>query len=83
MVEEKEIANMSFEAALEELEAIVNKLEGGNTPLEEAIRFYQRGNQLKSHCESTLKNAEERISKITLDQQGAPTGSKPLTEPPF
>lgn len=83
MAEEKKIADMSFEAALAELETIVNELESGNTPLEKAIRLYQRGNRLKSHCESTLKNAEERISKITLDQQGAPTGSKPLNEPPF
>ncbi len=74
------IDNMSFEVALEKLESIVNQLEGGNTPLEEAIRLYQLGNRLKKHCESTLKNAEERVSQITLDAQGTPSGSEPFSE---
>ena len=74
MQTDQEISAMSFEEALEQLESIVSRLEKGDAPLEEAIRLYQRGNLLKQHCETTLKDAEERVEKITLDSQGAPTG---------
>ena len=47
----REISEMSFEEALEELEAIVRALEGGKGKLEEAISAYERGAQLKVHCE--------------------------------
>ncbi len=74
MQHDQEIASMSFEEALEQLESIVGCLEKGDTPLKEAIRLYQRGNRLKQHCEKTLKDAEERVEKITLDAQGIPAG---------
>ncbi len=66
----KDIAEMSFEEALEELESIVAKLERGDAPLEESINIYQRGAQLKSHCESKLKNAQLKVEKIVLDGKG-------------
>jgi exodeoxyribonuclease VII small subunit len=72
-----EVKSMSFEAALDELEAIVAKLEGGKAPLAESIAIYERGEALKSHCESLLKAAEARIEKITL-KNGKPTGTEPL-----
>ncbi|MCY4007070.1 MAG: exodeoxyribonuclease VII small subunit [Rhodobacteraceae bacterium] len=71
-----DIGSMSFEHALDELESIVAQLEQGDTPLEDTIRLYQRGNDLKLHCERTLKEAEERVEKITLDSQGNPTGTE-------
>ncbi|NNE56741.1 MAG: exodeoxyribonuclease VII small subunit [Hellea sp.] len=67
---DKKIADMSFEQALEELETIVEKLERGDAPLEESIKIYQRGAQLKQHCESKLKNAQLKVEKIVLDGQG-------------
>ena len=79
MTESKPIDQMSFEEALEELEKIVGRLESGDTPLEDAIRLYQRGSLLKSHCETTLKAAEERVEKITLNSKSEPVG----TEIPF
>jgi exodeoxyribonuclease VII small subunit len=75
-----DIAKMSFEAALKELEAIVSKLESGEAPLQESIEIYERGEALKKRCEELLKLAEARIEKITLTKDGAPTGLEPLDE---
>ena len=74
------ISEMSFEAALAELEQIVGKLESGQAPLQESIAIYERGEALKIHCEAQLKAAEIRIEKITLSKDGAPTGSVSLDE---
>lgn len=67
---DKPIKDLSFEEALEELETIVEKLEAGDAPLEQSITIYQRGAQLKSHCEAKLKNAQLKVEKIVLDGQG-------------
>lgn len=72
-----DIKEMSFEAALRELETIVGKLESGQAPLAESIAIYERGEALKAHCEALLKAAEMRIEKITL-RSGQPTGTEPL-----
>ena len=72
-----DVKTMSFEAALAELESIVARLEGGKAPLAESIAIYERGEALKSHCESLLKAAEARIEKITL-RNGKPVGTEPL-----
>ena len=72
-----DVAGLSFEKALGELEAIVQKLEGGNVPLEDSIAIYERGEALKTHCEALLKAAEMRIEKITL-RNGQATGTEPL-----
>lgn len=73
-----DIAKMSFEEALAELERIVSQLEGGKAPLQESIAIYERGEALKSHCEKLLQAAEAKIEKITLSRDGAPTGTEPL-----
>ena len=67
-----DIAALSFEKALAELEDIVRKLEQGEVPLEESIALYERGAALKAHCEAKLKSAQERIEKIVVDESGAP-----------
>jgi len=72
-----DIKQMSFEAALRELEGIVGKLESGQAPLAESIAIYERGEALKAHCEALLKAAEMRIEKITL-RGGQPAGTEPL-----
>ncbi|HKG75931.1 MAG TPA: exodeoxyribonuclease VII small subunit, partial [Beijerinckiaceae bacterium] len=46
-----DIAALPFERALEELEAIVRRLERGDVPLEDSIAIYERGEALKKHCE--------------------------------
>ena len=69
-----EIATMSFEDAMKELEAVVSRVESGNASLEDSIKLYERGAALRAHCEARLRAAEERVEKITL-AQGQPTGT--------
>ena len=69
------VEDLSFEAALEELEAIVRKLEAGEESLDASIALYQRGEALKKHCETRLKAAREKIEQITLGADGQPTGT--------
>jgi exodeoxyribonuclease VII small subunit len=73
-----EIADLTFEQALQELEQIVQRLEAGRVELEESVAIYGRGEALKAHCEALLKRAEQRIEKITLSADGRPTGIEPL-----
>ena len=73
-----DIAALPFERALAELEQIVDQLEKGAVPLEESIAIYERGEALKRHCETLLKNAEQRIEKITFGADGRPNGTEPL-----
>jgi exodeoxyribonuclease VII small subunit len=75
-----DIAALSFEKALAELDQIVKSLEGGNVPLEESIAIYARGEELKAHCDRLLKIAEAKVDKIRLDAEGKPAGTEPLPE---
>jgi len=68
-----DIKKMSFEEALEELKTIVEGLEKGEGKLDEAIDAYTRGAELKRHCEDKLREAKERIEKISLGPDGEPT----------
>lgn len=74
----KDIAALSFEAAMGELEQIVAKLEKGDVELEESISIYERGEALRTHCDALLKKAEAKVEKITLDSNGNPKGTEPL-----
>lgn len=73
-----DVSNLTFEKALAELEAIVGKLERGDVPLEESIAMYSRGEVLRTHCETLLKQAEMRIEKIALGADSSPKGVVPL-----
>jgi exodeoxyribonuclease VII small subunit len=75
-----DIASLTFEKALAELEQIVRSLEGGNVPLEESITIYARGEALKAHCDRLLKIAEAKVDKIRLDSEGRPAGTEPLPD---
>jgi exodeoxyribonuclease VII small subunit len=61
-----DIALMSFEDALGELEKIVRQIEDGRGKLDEAISAYERGVALKRHCEGKLKEAQTKIERITV-----------------
>ena len=74
-----DIAAMSFEQALAELEAIVKKLESGQGNLEDSINDYTRGTQLRQHCEARLAAAKMRVEKIVAGADGALTVA-PLDE---
>ena len=72
-----DIEKMSFEKAMAELETIVSDLENGSIELEESIEKYQRGIQLKKHCDQKLKEANMKIDQIEIDKNGK------VTEKPF
>lgn len=66
-----EIAAMSFEDALAELEQIVRRLEAGQVKLDDAIQSYERGAQLKRHCETKLNEAQQRVDRIVIGPDGS------------
>jgi exodeoxyribonuclease VII small subunit len=66
-----DIKKMSFEAALAELETIVERLEGGQAKLDDAIGAYERGAALKQHCETKLREAQDKVEKIRLGTDGS------------
>ena len=66
----KEIAEMSFEDALQALEEIVKSLESGDVKLDQAIDNYAKGAALKRHCENKLREAQAKIEKISVDASG-------------
>ena len=66
-----ELAAMSFEDALAELEQIVRRLEAGQVKLDDAILCYERGAQLKRHCEQKLNEAQQRVDRIVIGPDGA------------
>ena len=78
MADNSDVKRLSFEKAMDELETIVAKLEGGKVPLEESVAIYERGEALKRRCEELLRQAEARVEKITLDASGKPAGTEPL-----
>jgi len=65
-----DIAAMSFEAAMSELEDIVQGLEGGQVDLDASIALYSRGALLKRHCEARLNAASEQVENIVADSAG-------------
>ncbi|SFL65601.1 Exodeoxyribonuclease VII small subunit [Methanobrevibacter olleyae] len=66
-VEKKE--NFSFEESLEELERIVNRLETGEVPLDDAIEEFNKAMKLVKECDEKLNSAEEAIAKIVNENK--------------
>lgn len=62
----------SFESALQELEQIVLRLEGGNLPLEDALNEFERGVQLARQGQVKLQQAEQRVQILLADSEDAP-----------
>ncbi|PIR31626.1 MAG: exodeoxyribonuclease VII small subunit [Alphaproteobacteria bacterium CG11_big_fil_rev_8_21_14_0_20_44_7] len=65
-----ETKTTSFEESLKELENIVRKLESGQTNLEDAIKDYERGNELRKNCEQRLAEARLKVEKIIKNSDG-------------
>lgn len=57
--------SLDFEKSLRELEALVEKLEHGELPLEEALKHFERGVALTRECQTALKAAEARVEILT------------------
>ncbi len=76
MSEDPNISDLSFEDALKRLETIVHRLESGEASLDESIKLYAEGDQLRKQCETRLQDAQARIEKISLGPDGAPRGTQ-------
>lgn len=66
-----DIQNLTFEQAMGELDKIVQRLESGQEPLEQAIALYERGVALRTHCESKLNQAQMKVEKIMQQPDGS------------
>ncbi|MDD2325068.1 MAG: exodeoxyribonuclease VII small subunit [Alphaproteobacteria bacterium] len=66
-----DIAALTFEEAMGELEKLVRQLEDGRAKLDEAIGAYERGALLRRHCDAKLREAEARIEKIAMGDDGS------------
>lgn len=64
----KKIGELSYEEAMQELEAIVNALEEGNQKLEESMALFERGQSLMKHCAQLLEAAELKVQKLSGDE---------------
>jgi exodeoxyribonuclease VII small subunit len=83
MTEDADIAALSFEQALSELERIVAELESGDADLERAVDVYRRGAQLRAHCETKLKAAQLKVESIILGPPNSgPANSGPANSGP-
>ncbi len=67
-----DVTTLSFEEALAELEKIVARLESGQGSLDDAIKAYERGSDLKKHCQKKLDEARMKVEKIRLPDGGGP-----------
>ena len=67
-----DLAKISFEDALRELEAIVASLERGDASLDDAIAAFERGTALKAHCQARLEEARMKVEQIRIPADGAP-----------
>ena len=70
MTESKQSAPASFEDAIEELETIVERMEKGDLPLDQALSLFERGVNLAKHSQQALDKAEQRVQILMQSQQG-------------
>jgi len=78
--ESPDISVLSYEAALGELDALIDKLERGSIPLEEAISAYERGARLAQHCAALLDRTERRVTQLVVSADGS-ISERPLEAP--
>ena len=69
---------IDFEKALAELEGLVERLERGNVPLDEALRTFERGVALTRHCQARLQAAQQKVE--ILLKRGAKAEIEPFDE---
>ena len=73
-----EASSLTFEQALFELEEIVQKLESGDASLDEAIKAYSRGIELKNQCQKRLESARLQVEKIQFPTDGSDAVIEPF-----
>lgn len=75
-----DLASISFEDALRELETIVASLERGDVSLDDAISAFERGTALKAHCQARLEVARLKVEQIRVPAEGAaPDSAAPIS----
>jgi exodeoxyribonuclease VII small subunit len=75
------VESLTYEEAYAELEQLVQRLEAGQQPLDEAIRLFERGQALIRHCQALLDQAELRVRE--LDRGLEAEAEEPSEEAPF
>lgn len=73
-----EMEELSFEDALQRLEAIVQQLERGDVPLDKSITLYAEGDRLRAQCQKRLEAAQARIEQIVGGADGAADKTVPF-----
>jgi exodeoxyribonuclease VII small subunit len=76
MDDAKPVEELSFEAARDELEQVVQRLEDGSTSLEQALALWERGEALYRACRTRLEAAEAQIEKLS-EALAEPPGDQP------
>lgn len=71
---EQDLSVLSFEQAMEELEAVVRQLETGKIKLDDAVTAYEKGVKLKQICEEKLAQAKAKIDILVLNKDNTPIG---------
>ena len=71
----KKPGEIDFEAALKELEQIVEQLEAGDLPLERSLALFEQGVRLSRDCQKRLDEAERRVEILLKDEGGGYTPS--------
>jgi exodeoxyribonuclease VII small subunit len=66
----KELTKLPFEQALERLEAVVARMEGGQSPLDQMMRDFEEGNALADACGKQLQAIEKKIEILVKDDGG-------------
>jgi exodeoxyribonuclease VII small subunit len=70
VMSEKELKELDFEHAYQELESIVERMERGEQSLENSLSDFERGVTLMKHCHSVLKEAEQKVEILVKDNNG-------------
>lgn len=80
-VENNKTEELDFEAAMAELEDLVQKLEAGDLPLEDTLKQFERGVSLTRQCQDALRRAEQKVQLLSGDDEQAPTEEFDAGEP--
>ncbi|EJZ85978.1 exodeoxyribonuclease VII small subunit [Winkia sp. UMB3158] len=62
------VQELSYEQARDQLVATVRQLEGGQVPLEDALKMWERGEELAKHCQAFLDSAKQRLDAAAPQQ---------------
>jgi len=70
MAKKKDVQDLSYEEAFEELQAVVDELEAGKLALQDSLALFERGQALSARCGGLLEQAELRLTELTSGPDG-------------